>query len=477
MVDLRIINGNIVTPVETIRAGIAINNGKIVAIAGEDYLPAADQTIDAHGKYILPGVIDPHVHLGNSSGKRNPDGRLYCWENYEGEFAKEVESETRAAIAGGVTTLGVFQRIHHKSTVELFDQYKALFEENALCDCFFHHKVGIKAAMDDIPKVPGLGINSFKFLPGYKGPQADLQGMPSADDGWLYLGFEKIAPLGSNVWAMVHAENADIMVALRERMEKSGRKDVSVWRDTRPNFVEAEKMISCLHIAKAAGCRLYICHITTAEGVDILAKAKAEGLMVKGEVCVQNLTHTSDEPIPLFLENPALGCMNPPLRDRFSVDKLWQGIGNGILDTLASDTVVSTREEKGNNIWQAPASLGNTTEMILPILLSEGVNKRRISLERVVEVCSFNAAKIFGIYPQKGITAVGSDADLVIVDLNKRVKVTTENLHSACDWTIYDGWEITGWPVVTILKGRVIMQDGNILSKPGIGKCLFCKSN
>ena len=116
-------------------------------------------------------------------------------------------------------------------------------------------------------------------------------------------------------------------------------------------------------------------------------------------------------------------------------------------------------------------------EMILPVMLSEGVNKRNLPLQKVAEVCSFNAAKIFGIYPQKGIVAVGSDADLVIVDLNKRVKVTPDTLHSACDWTIYDGWEFTGWPVVTIFQGEVVMQEGKILAEPGIGNWLFCESN
>jgi len=126
-------------------------------------------------------------------------------------------------------------------------------------------------------------------------------------------------------------------------------------------------------------------------------------------------------------------------------------------------------------MWEGPPGLGNTTEMILPIMLSEGVNKGRISLEKLVEVCSYNAAKIFGILPQKGTIAVGSDADLVIVDLDKRMKVTPEILHSACDWTIYDGWDVTGWPVLTILRGQVVMQEGKITAEPGIGKFLYCK--
>ncbi len=331
--------------------------------------------------------------------------------------------------------------------------------------------------MDDIPKCPEIGINSFKFMPGYKGPQAELSGIPPADDGWLFLGFEKVSKLGSNVWAMVHAENADIMVALRKRLENSGRNDPTVWQDTRPNFVEAEKIASCINIAKAAGCRLYIAHVTTGEGVDVLARAKAEGLEVTGEALVQHLTHTSDEPVPLVKENPTLGLTNPPLRDRASIEKLWQGIRNGVIDTTASDSVLLTLAEKGDNVWHSPPGLGNTMEMILPVMLSEGVNKRNLPLEKVAEVCSFNAAKIFGIYPQKGMVAVGSDADLVIVDLSKRVKVAPDMLHSACDWTIYDGWEFTGWPVVTIFQGEVVMQEGKILAEPGIGNCLFCESN
>ncbi len=478
MVDLAIVNGTIVNPTGTVKAGIAVDRGKIVAMAAGDNLPPAKQTIDATDRYILPGLIDPHVHLGNSNwGKRNPDGRMYCWDQYEEHFAEEVKTETRAAVAAGVTTLGVFQRIWHKSTYEIFDEYKALFEQNAVCDGFFHHKVGTLEAMDDIPKVPELGINSFKFVPGYGGKQAKALGRPPHDDGWVYRGLEKVGRLGTNVWGMVHAENADIMVALRGEIEGSGRKDLVAWRDTRPNFVEAEKIAACVNIARAAGCRLYIVHITTGEGMDVFAKAKAEMLEVRGEVCVQNLTHTCEEPVPILKEIPALGVMNPPLRDKASIEKLWQGIGNGIIDTLASDTVVQSKEEKGNDIWTSPASLGNTTEMILPIMLSEGVNKDRITLEKVAEVCSFNTAKIFGLVPQKGIIAVGSDADLVIVDLHKKVKVTSDTLHSACDWTIYEGWEVTGWPVATIFRGQVAMEDGKVVSEPGTGRILFRRSN
>jgi len=325
----------------------------------------------------------------------------------------------------------------------------------------------------EIPQCPDVGITSFKFNMGYKGPHADLLGITATDDGAVIRGFRSISQMAPPARALVHAENIDIALALGKELQEQGRKDFFVWNESRPNFVEAECMRRAIYLAKVTQCPLYIVHITIGEGVSLLAEAQKDGVDVIGETCPQYLTHSSEDPVSLLVENPPLGCVNPPLRDRASNKKLWEGIRQGTIKTIGSDLAPTTLEAKGNNIWEAPMGLGNNSELILPVMLSEGVNQGRITLEKVVEICSCNPAKVFGLFPKKGNVSVGADADIVIVDLEKKVTVSPIILHSLCDWTIYDGWEFTGWPVYTLLGGTIIVQDGKPLETNRGGKYIY----
>lgn len=440
--DLIIFGGKVVTPFETIEADVAIRDGKIQAIGKKELMPPADRQIDATGKHVLPGVVDPHCHLG-----------------YMDTF-EAAESETMAAACGGVTTMGVYVLALKDGIVGPFQKFKDEFESKSFVDGFWHLMVIDAITMKEIETSPELGITSFKFNMGYKGPHADLIGITATDDGAVYKGFSVISNLGDGTLAACHTENIDIHLMLRDELIAQGRTDFRVWNDSRPPFVEAECMKRAIFLADNADCPLYIPHITIGEGVDILAEAHKEGIDVVGETCPQYLTHNNEEPAPVLEQHPACACVNPPLRDKASNEKLWEGIRNGQIQTVGSDLAATTLEMKGENIWEAPMGLGNNSEMILPVLLSEGVNKGRISLQKVVEVCSYNPAKTFNVFPQKGNLAVGADADLVIVDLEKKVTVTPDTLHSMADWTIYDGWEFTGWPTHTILRGDVIVENG-----------------
>lgn len=423
-------------------------------MCGNDYLPSARRTIDAQGRYILPGLVDPHVHLGT---------------HYP--FDECAWTESRAAAAGGVTTMGLFLR-HKEGVFAAFPEYKRGYEENAIIDAFIHAMVMDEVGLADIEKLPNLGITSFKFLLGYKGPQAEKYGMRPIDDGLFYEGMERIKKLGAGALALVHAENIDIALALGKKLRQEGRRDAVAWNDSRPPFCEEESVSRCIYLAGVAGCPLYIVHLTIAQGVEIAATARASGAKLVVETCPQYLTHNSEEPVPMMVENAALANVNPPLRDKKSNLRLWQGIKEGVIDCLGSDHAPIKLEKKGKDIWEAPMGLGNLTEMILPVMLSEGVNKRRLSLEKVVEVCCQNPARVFGLYPRKGAIAAGSDADLVIIDLDKKVRLSMGQLHSLSDWSIYDGWEFKGWPVLTMRRGQVIVEEGEVIGKRGTGKYL-----
>lgn len=452
--DMIIKNGKIVTATHSYSGTIGVDKGRIVCVGNEALPLEAANTIDAKGKYVLPGVVDPHIHLG-----------------FKNPFEVESDTETQAGAGSGVTTMGIYMPFKvGDGIIKTFHESEKKFEDNSHCDAFFHAFVRDDATLEDIDKAPSVGITSFKFSVGYKGPQARLIGMPDVDDGFFFEGFERVGSLGRPVWAAVHAENIDIALRLRERLMKQGRKDMAAWNDSRPNFVEAECMNRCIMLADVAKCPLYIVHMTIGEGVDIVAKAMAEGKEVVAETCPQYLTHNSEDPMPMLRDNPPLANVNPPLRDKASNARLWEGIKDGVIKVIGADQSVASLEQKGNDIWNAPMGLGNLTEFVLPVMLSEGVNKGRISLEKVVEVCCENPAKIFGIYPKKGTIAVGADADFVIVDMNKKVKFTQDLSNSICDWNIYEGWDFTGWPVMTILRGQVTAKDGKIVAKKGIGR-------
>ena len=452
--DLIIKNGKIVSPSGIVASNIVIDKGKIVGITTEDLLPPAANVIDAAGKYILPGVIDPHTHPA-----------------FKIPFERSVLTETQAAALGGVTTFTIYIRAVKTGLLPLFDQYKDAFEANAVTDGFYHIKVADEASLNEIARCPDFGITGFKFDLGYKGPQAEKMGIPSIDDGFLFDGFERVSQVGLPARGMVHAENADILLRLGKRL--AHRQDVRVWHDSRPNFVEEECIRRCLFLAKVTRCPLYVVHNTIREAVNIFAEAKSQGIDVIAETCPQYLTHNSEEPVTIIKDNPTFAVVNPPLRGKEDNETLWRGIRDGIIDCIGSDQAPVTKEQKGKDMWTAPMGVGNITQLILPVMLSEGVNKNRIPLEKVAEVCCYNPAKAFGLYPRKGTINVGSDADIVICDLEKKVKFNLQMSPSNCDWNIYDGWEFKGWPICTILRGKVIAEDGKIVAKPGVGRYLF----
>ncbi|MBI4527562.1 MAG: amidohydrolase family protein [Deltaproteobacteria bacterium] len=455
--DLVVRGGLVVSPRQVLKADVGIKDGRIVAIGEEAFLSQAARMIDAAGLYVLPGIIDPHYHVMD-------------WIAPGEEI---IRSETISSIASGVTTIGLFVNWRGNEEPETFiHRNLARWEANAVADVFFHLSIRDPAGIPGLDRFPLLGVNSFKFLLGYRGVQAQAAGINVIDDGDLFSGFEQIAAMGGGARALVHAENGDIAGFMGDRLRAAGRRDFQVWNESRPGFVEAEAIRRSLYLANVVNCPLYFPHTTIAEGLEICSEARAHGQDVLVETCPQYLTHTSEEPIPLFREQPVFGNVNPPLRLRRDVEALWSGLRSKIVHTVGSDCASTTRQEKGSDIWKAPMGLGNTSNMILPLLLSEGVHKRRLTLPEVVEIACYNPARIFGLHPKKGEIAVGADADLVIVDLDRKVQVNPSVLQSRCDWTIYDGWEVRGWPVVTIKQGEVAVQDGRVLAKPGTGRFL-----
>ena len=446
--DLVIKNARIVTPPGVHHGGVGVRDGKIAAVADRDSLPSASSIIDAEDKYLIPGVVDPHVHVGIAT------------PSLATAFKDDFRTESRAAAAGGVTTVGMHLILKEEGFLHVFEGYKADYEKNAAVDGFFHVQLKDETGFREIPLYPEIGIPSFKLTWGEIGPGGDT---------WLYRTMSEISKLGDRVRAIVHAENKEIAGFLANKLAKEGRKDFPAWNDSRPWFCEAEYMEKSILFAEVTKCPIFFEHLTIGRGVEILKRAKDRGVNVLAETCPQYLTLTSKEK-GVLADHPPFGHVNPPLRDKESNELLWEGISKGIIDSIGSDHAPYKREQKGTNVWDAPPGLGNVTEMILPVLLSEGVNKGRISIEKLVELCCYRTAKIFGLYPRKGGIVVGADADLVLLDMNEKRKVSAKNLHSLCDWSLYEGWEFKGWPVSTFLRGQLVAKDGEVLAKPGTGQ-------
>lgn len=446
-VELLIQGGTLVVPDEgLIRADLLIQDGRIVGLRAPEAESSAERVIDATGRYVFPGLIDPHVHIGLANG-------LDDWE-----------TETRSAAAGGITTLFSFL-MSGESYLPLIEEARAAADRLAHVDYGLHLVPCAPVHLDELDRyVAEAGITSFKYFTSFRGDEGAYLGVQGTDDGYLYDYLGRVAGYPGGV-ACVHPENVEIVWRLRERLQRAGRDDLAAWDESRPAAVEAECVYRALFYAEQAGCPLYLVHLSSALALRELRawRGRFPGARVYAETCPHFLTHTAQMPLG------SLGKINPPLRSAPDVEALWAAVADGTIQTIGSDHVPRRREKKRGSIWTASAGFPGTGA-ILPVMLSEGVHKRGLPLQRVAQLCAANPARIFGCYPQKGSLQVGSDADVTIVDLGLERRVSPETFRSYADYSLYDGWTLKGWPVLTLVRGRVVMEDGEIVGQPGHGQ-------
>ena len=527
--DLLIKNGNVVIPkVGIINTNIMIENGKIKNLTKSLNNINYDKSIDATGKYILPGLIDPHVHYGVYTPIENA-----------------AKTESKSAAIGGVTTMIRMLRLYSDYRNSIQKQIE-ISERNHIVDFTIHCSILINQHLEDIPYlVQNIGINSFKVYMNLGSnlttihmdlnpfEQEIRSGKVEVTDDFL----EKIVKATSslNSILLVHAEDPEICYAeikkaiidkdqnknkkingstlennnkknfiasnnqqyytTEEKLCKKKNNDfnnlekidnknslkgnlkaknneenknkneilkeeeetnlLKLWSQCRPYHSEVNSIKKVGELARKYNANVYFVHIGSSAAIDAIIHEKEQGKCnLYIETCPHYLTHTYDF-------NDLRGKVVPPLRSKHDVQSMWYALRNGIIDTIGTDHVANKLSLKLNPDGDLLESLSGFPGVatMLPILLSEGVNKGRINLERVTEVTSYNTSKIFGLYPMKGSIEKESDADLVIVDLNLTKKVTAELLQSYSDYTIYDGWNLSGWPIVTIVRGKVVMEN------------------
>jgi len=449
MADLALKNGKLVTPGGVLDAGVAIEGETIIAVASDGQLPPAAREIDCGGNLIFPGVFDPHVHLGG----RTP-------------YEDNVITETQSAAAGGVTSFLQYARSPDDDFQVIADRIE-FARQRSLVDTAFHFIVSGLDQAKAIAEVSNrFGIKTFKFYMGGYSPGNPV-GIVTADDGVLYTGMERIRHLGDFAFCMVHAEDHAMVELFTEEVKKSGRQDLRAYSDSRPHFVEEQDILRAMWMAELLGCPLYVPHVTIGAAIDAAIAARQRGARFVLETCPHYLALTADD-ARFEGDGAGIGKVSPPLRDHGNQERLWWGLANGHISTVGSDHVPI--EKSGGALWEErPGFAGMAT--ILPVLLTEGVLKGRITLEKVAEVTSLNPARIFGYYPQKGAIAVGSDADLCIVDLNTERVVGVDTTHTQFT-SAFDGVALKGWPIMTIRRGEVIFEDGEVIAKPGSGRLL-----
>lgn len=448
-VDLVLADGQVVTPSGVSAGSVAIRDGRIVAIGDEDSMPPADDRYDCRGQVILPGVVDPHVHLGGGA-----------------PYDQICRTETASAAAGGVTTVVQYRR-SPTSFLDTFPKDLEVAESSMRIDTAFHFILDGFEQVEEIPVyAEAFGINSFKFYMGGYEPGNPI-GLVTVTDAVLFRAMELIRELGPHAYCMVHCEDDSLVSYLTKRMKDAGREDLAAYSESRPDFVEEQDILRAIWLARRQGCQLYIPHTTVGMAVAAAGEARLAGDRVVLETCPHYLALTpSDE--RLLAQGPAIGKVAPALRDETHQDALWDGLRRGYIHTIGSDHVPIVKT--GATLWEEkPGFPGLATA--LPVVLTEGVAKGRISLSRLSEVMSYNPARLFGLHPTKGEIAVGADADLVVVDMEHAHPVSPERTLS--EYTSpFEGAELVGWPELTVLRGEMIFRDGKVLAEPGFGRAV-----
>ncbi|KAB1074065.1 dihydropyrimidinase [Methylobacterium planeticum] len=456
--DLAIRGATVVTASESVRADIGIRGGRIVALA--DTLEGAPREIDARGLLALPGGIDSHVHIAQPSGP----GIV---------MADDFASATAAAAAGGNTLVMPFAlQARGTSLRAAVESYRALAEGRCHVDVAMHMIVSDASPNvlgQELPSLVKDGYTSFKVFMTYD----DLV----LSDRDLLQVFDVARREGALV--MVHCEGYDAIRFLTERLEREGRTAPYYHAVSRPEIVEREAAHRAISHAELVDVPIMIVHVSGREAMEQVRWAQSRGLKVHAETCPQYITLTAEDLRDAGLEmSGAKYVCSPPPRDRDSHAAIWEGLTQGVFQTFSSDHCPFRYDSPEGKLtprgrtsfrWVPNGIPGIETR--LPILFSEGVSKGRISLQRFVELSSTNHARIYGL-ARKGSIAVGYDADIALWDPNRRETIRQEILHHGADYTPWEGFEVVGWPVSTILRGEVIAEAGRVIGAPGQGRIL-----
>lgn len=448
--DVILRNGTVVTASDVYEADVAIEGGVVKRI-GAALPERAAREVDARGKLLLPGGVDVHTHCETElSGEQSADD----W------YSSSVQ-----AACGGVTTVVDYALTHpDQSLIECLELWESRAKSKTIIDYGLHPTLmkPTEKIIAEMADVVAEGHTSFKIF---------MTGFAAFDEGSTQ--YVKAMAEAGRLGALIniHCEDQTCISFHTQRLEAAGQSDIRHYADSRPPISEGIAAGRAIQLARMADAPIYMVHLSCQESLDEINEARARGQSVYAETRPIYLHLSRDR----FEEkiDPERYVGWPPLRHADQMEVLWQALDSSVLQTVATDHIGWSLAQKKlrSKVDELIPGMANL-ETLIPMLYSEGVRKKRLSLQRFVAVCSSNPAKLMGLYPKKGTIAVGSDADIVLFDPEKAVTIRHADMHSKQDWELHEGFEVTGWPVMTLSRGEIIVENGKVLGQAGRGKLL-----
>jgi len=450
--SLLIKGGRIVTAGDDYVADVYIEDERI-ALIGESVDVQADRVIDATGRYVLPGCVDPHTHLDM------PFGGTVTIDDVE-------SGQTSAAFGGTTCHVDFIIQGKGQTFAQALEDWRAKANGKQVIDMGYHMAVTDLdggGTLEELSTLPDQGITSYKLFMAYKGALM-------VDDETLYRTMEVAAKTGALV--MVHAENGDVIDVLVREALAAGHTEPLYHALTRPPEAEGEATNRAIQLAHLAGAPLYVVHVTCRQAVEPIAAAREKGWDVWGETCTQYFFNSLDDIAKPNFEG-AKYVYSPPVRDKSNWDVLWNAVRTDALSAISTDHcafLFDGQKTLGKDDFSKIPNGGPGIENRLQMIHEFGVRAGRISLNRMVELLATSPAKLFGLYPRKGTVAVGSDADLVVFDPEKTVTISAKTHHSKSDYNLFEGTQVTGSPEIVLLRGRILVENDELVAAPGVGQ-------
>jgi dihydropyrimidinase len=456
-VDTIVRGGQVVTSSEIYDAAIAISDEKIVAIGPDNLLPAADRYIDADGKYVLPGLIDCHVHL---------------------DRCDSFQLGSIAAAHAGLTTVipfGTYDAEAEETLPSAINRNREEVDSTCVLDFAFHYILQNRPyILKSIPQAMEMGIKSFKMFMTYKKNQLRM-----CSDDYICEAMETVSQGGGLM--QLHCESGNIIDFLENKLVANGCTHPTDFPSACPEWAEEEAINRAVKMGALTNCPLYVVHLSSAVGLERIKQAQADGNRVWTETCPQYLLLSDEE----MAKVGPLAKIGPPLRPKDGPNQpaMWSGLEMGYISTIGSDHAPNFPETKKpgwDNIFTGPGGVtipfgSPGVETVSTLAYGEGVSKRGLPPTWLARVMSENPARIFGLYPRKGVIQVGSDADLTIIDPDDTMVIRADDHHGNSKYSLFEGWELKGKPWMSLLRGQVLLNQGQLEQNPGYGQFVECK--